>query len=164
MLSDYRRADGKAVNLYVAYYASQRKGESPHSPIVCIPGGGWAITSLQQINYPDRGEIRPLNRVIIEKGRAKELVYYWFDERGRKIANEYWAKLYLLTDAIVKNRTDGALVRLTTQVLPGETEADADQRLQAFMQQAVPTLSNFLPADSAGRDKSVFHEFPSHQS
>ncbi len=164
VLSDYRRADGKAVNLYVAYYASQRKGESPHSPIVCIPGGGWAITSLQQINYPDRGEIRPLNRVIIEKGRAKELVYYWFDERGRKIANEYWAKLYLLTDAIVKNRTDGALVRLTTQVLPGETEADADQRLQAFMQQAVPTLSNFLPADSAGRDKSVFHESPSHQS
>ena len=51
VLSDYSRADGKMVNLYVAYYASQRKGESPHSPIVCIPGGGWAITNLEQMNY-----------------------------------------------------------------------------------------------------------------
>ena len=48
LLSDYSRADGKAVNLYVAYYASQRKGESPHSPIVCIPGGGWTITNIQR--------------------------------------------------------------------------------------------------------------------
>ena len=56
ILSDYSRSDGKMVNLYVAYYASQRKGESPHSPIVCIPGGGWAITDLQQINYVNLGE------------------------------------------------------------------------------------------------------------
>ncbi len=48
LLSDYSRVDGKSVNLYVAYYASQRKGESPHSPIVCIPGGGWTITNIQQ--------------------------------------------------------------------------------------------------------------------
>ena len=87
---------------------------------MCIPGGGWAITSLQQINYTNVGKERPINRVIIQKGEVKELVYYWFDERGRKIANEYWAKFYLLADAIVKNRTDGALVRLTTQVAPAK--------------------------------------------
>ena len=68
ILSDYIGPDGKAVNLYVAYYDSQRKGESPHSPIVCIPGGGWEITKLQQINYADHGQEQPLNRVIIEKG------------------------------------------------------------------------------------------------
>ena len=152
------------VNLYVAYYASQRKGESPHSPIVCIPGGGWAITSLEQINYDNAGEERPLNRVIIQKGEVKELVYYWFDERGRKIANEYWAKFYLLADAIVKNRTDGALVRLTTQVSPGESERDADQRLQAFMQDAVPRLSEFLPSDTSPHVNSVSYRPSGHQS
>ena len=155
ILSDYSRSDGKMVNLYVAYYASQRKGESPHSPIVCIPGGGWAITDLEQMIFVNLGEERPLNRVIIQKGSVKELVYYWFDERGRKIANEFWAKFYLLADAIVKNRTDGALVRLTTQILPGESERDADQRLQTFMQDAVPRLSAFLPSDTASQVKSV---------
>ena len=155
ILSDYGRSDGKIVNLYVAYYASQRKGESPHSPMVCIPGGGWAITALEQINYKNLGDERPLNRVMIQKGSTKQLVYYWFDERGRKIANEFWAKFYLLADAIVKNRTDGALVRLATQVLPGETERDADQRLQTFMQDAVPRLSAFLPSDTAPQVKSV---------
>ena len=155
ILSDYSRSDGKLVNLYVAYYASQRKGVSPHSPMVCIPGGGWAITDLEQMHYVNLGEERPLNRVIIQKGSVKELVYYWFDERGRKIANEFWAKFYLLADAIVKNRTDGALVRLTTQVLPGESEREADQRLQTFMQDAVPRLSAFLPSDTSPQVKSV---------
>ena len=154
ILSDYSRSDGKIVNLYVAYYASQRKGESPHSPIVCIPGGGWAITDLKQIDFVSLGD-KPLNRVIIQKGSVKELVYYWFDERGRKIANEFWAKFYLLTDAIVKNRTDGALVRLTTQVSPSETEHDADQRLQRFMQDALPRLPAFLPSDTTPQVKSV---------
>ena len=164
VLSDYSRSDGKSVNLYVAYYASQRQGESPHSPITCIPGGGWAITKLQTIAYGNSGDQRPLNRVIIEKGAVKELVYYWFDERGRKIANEYWAKFYLLTDAIATNRTDGALVRLTTQVRPDESERDADQRLQEFMQDAEPKLSGFLPDGGASGDKSVSNRSKGRQS
>ena len=75
------------------------------------------------MNYVNLGEERPLNRVIIQKGMVKQLVYYWFDERGRTVANEYWAKFYRLADSIVKNRTDGALMRLTTQIRPDETEA-----------------------------------------
>jgi EpsI family protein len=152
------------VNLYVAYYASQRKGESPHSPLVCIPGGGWAITNLQQINYVNLGEAEPLNRVVIEKGTVKQLVYYWFDERGRKVANEWMAKLYLFADAIVMNRTDGALVRLTTQVLPGESENDADQRLRAFMHDAVPKLSEFLPSETTPQTKSSANRAAGGQS
>jgi exosortase D (VPLPA-CTERM-specific) len=148
ILSDYSQPDGKAVSLYIAYYASQRKGESPHSPIVCIPGSGWTITQLQEISYGKLGEEHPLNRAVIEKGADKQLVYYWFDERGRKIASEWWAKLYLLADAFLKNRTDGALIRLTTRIAPGEDERAAEQRLQLFMKDAVPKLSRFLPADT----------------
>ena len=148
LLSDYSLPDGKPVNLYVAYYASQRKGESPHSPIVCIPGGGWQITLIERKNYQDAGVDFPLNRVVIAKGSSRQLVYYWFDERGRAVADEYLAKWYLLTDAIVKNRTDGALIRLVTEIYPGETDDDADRRLQSFMGAAVANLSGFLPSES----------------
>jgi exosortase D (VPLPA-CTERM-specific) len=148
ILSDYSRANGDAVNLYVAYYASQRSGESPHSPTVCIPGGGWVITKVQEVNYVERGKTQPLNRVVINKGPDRELVYYWFDERGRIITSEYWAKIYLLIDAIEKNRTDGALVRLTTPIKRSESEEDADRRLESFMSSALPRLAAFLPAGS----------------
>jgi exosortase D (VPLPA-CTERM-specific) len=148
VLSDYARSDGRQVNLYVAYYASQRTGSSPHSPSVCIPGNGWQITDLERTGYRnnDSSVSLPLNRVVIARGSEKQLVYYWFEERGMKIANEYLSKAYLLRDAIFKNRTDGALVRLTTPLYPGESESDADKRLQSFTQIVVPNLAGYLPS------------------
>ncbi len=107
ILSDYSKADHKPVNLYIAYYSSQRKGVSPHSPAVCIPGGGWQITKLERTIYDDSRTQFPINRVLIEKGPAKEIVYYWFDERGKKIANEWISKWHLFVDAIFMNWTDG---------------------------------------------------------
>ncbi len=149
MLSDYRRHDGDVVNLYVAYFASQREGASLHSPRNCIPGSGWQIAESRQINYGGGDEGRPLNRVLIKKGAAKQLVYYWFDEQGRNFANEYWARFYRLADFITENRSDAALVRLMTEIKPSESEADADRRLQTFMQVALTPLKVFLPSNSA---------------
>jgi exosortase D (VPLPA-CTERM-specific) len=143
VLSDYSTSDGKVANLYVAYYASQRTGESPHSPLVCIPGGGWSITQLERLNSATN---HPFNRAIIERNGSKQLVYYWYEERGRAIASEYWSKWYLLSDAITKNRSDGALVRLITAISPSELEHDADERLMRFMQDLEPTLSAYLPS------------------
>jgi len=151
VLSDFDRSDGRLVNLYVAYYASQRKGVSSHSPSVCIPGGGWLITRTDRATYDSNGVRAPVNRVIVERNSEKQLVYYWFVERGRQVADEYLAKVYLLADAITMNRTDGALVRLTTPVLPGETEQGADNRLQSFMRDVVPSLITYLPAQATPR-------------
>jgi EpsI family protein len=146
VLSDYSKLDGKVINLYVAYYASQRTGESPHSPLVCIPGGGWSMTRIERL---DSESSHPLNRAIIERNGSKQLVYYWYDERGRSIASEYWSKWYLLSDAITKNRSDGALIRLITAISPGELERDADGRLRAFMQDLLPRLREYLPSEVA---------------
>jgi len=162
ILSNYAKANSKPVNFYVAYYSSQRNGYAPHSPSVCIPGGGWQITDLERINYNGLGSALPLNRAIIERDGIKQIVYYWFDERGRKIANEYWAKWYLLADAITKNRTDGSLIRLTTEVSPGETERDADERLQSFMHDVVPSLGAYLPSEQGSPAKSAL--YPSNSS
>jgi exosortase D (VPLPA-CTERM-specific) len=149
--SNYAQADGRNVNLYIAYYASQRSGLSPHSPSVCIPGNGWQILQLDRTEFVD-GSLRfPVNRAIIANGMNRQIVYYWYDERGMKIANEWLSKLYLLRDAIFKNRTDGALVRVIAPIYPGESEAAADARLHKFVITLIPHLKGFLPSASASR-------------
>lgn len=146
VLADYQNDSGRMVNFYVAYYGSQRKGVSPHSPQVCIPGGGWVISSLSRVPLTlVDGQPMEAVRVVIDKGGQKQLVYYWFEQRGRRIANEYWMKWYLLLDSIVRNRTDGALVRVTTPVGAMETAEAADERVQAFVRLAVPQLGSFVP-------------------
>jgi exosortase D (VPLPA-CTERM-specific) len=166
ILSDYAKPGGRQVNLYVAYYASQRSGLSPHSPSVCIPGNGWQIANLERTNYSnnDASVSLPLNRVVISRGSDKQLVYYWFEERGMKIANEYVSKLYLLRDAMFKNRTDGALVRLTTPVYPGENESDADKRLQEFTQTIVPKLTGYLPSVTPSTIKPAMNSLKDNNS
>ena len=148
LLADYAKSNGLPVNLYVAYYNTQREGVSPHSPSVCIPGNGWRITEFNTIHYHHNGISLPINRAIIMRASQKELVYYWYAERGRSVASEYLSKLLLLKDAILKNRTDGALIRLTTPINAGEAEQGADRRLQAFIDVAVPALAQYLPTKS----------------
>ena len=146
LLADYKQATTGSVNFYVAYYASQRKGVSPHSPQVCMPGGGWVISSLNriEIQVADKKDFY-VNRTVINKDNHRQVVYYWFEQRGRHIANEYYMKWYLLKDAIERNRTDGALVRVTTYLRPTEDESAADQRIQAFLHDSLPLLDGYVP-------------------
>lgn len=140
LLANYANEQNKMVNFYVAYYQSQRKGVSPHSPRVCIPGGGWEINDLQRLQVNGH----PINRVLIKKGNQRQLVYYWFQGHGRIVANEYINKWYLFIDSIIKNRTDGALVRVVTNVAEYEPLAEADARLINFMTSAEPELQNYI--------------------
>lgn len=148
LLADFADDRGNRVNLYIAYYASQRKGESAHSPRTCIPGGGWEIRELaeRQIDAPPSGSgSLQVNRVMIRRGEARQLVYYWFQQRGRIIANEYLVKWYLFWDSLTRRRTDGALVRVTAAVKPGEDEEAVDRLLQAFIGTLRPALDDFVP-------------------
>ncbi len=146
VLADYRDESGQLLNFYVAYYGSQRKGVSPHSPQVCIPGGGWVISGLDRVTFPlVDGSPMEAVRVVIDKGSQKQIVYYWFEQRGRRIANEYFMKWYLLSDSITRNRTDGALVRVTTPVGPLEAPGAADERVRAFIRLAEPLMGTYVP-------------------
>jgi len=160
ILSNYSKAKNELVNFYVAYYASQRKGSSPHSPSVCIPGGGWQITKFERTSYHSKAAkiTLPLNRVVIARDKDRQLVYYWFVQRGRNVANEYWSKWYLFTDSIIKRRTDGALVRLVTPLYPDEPEHKADERLQSFIEELEPRLGAYLPSETAPNAKSLVHQ------
>jgi len=151
LLADYKQPATPPVNFYIAYYESQRKGVSPHSPRVCIPGGGWQINKFQRAEMPlgDNEPVLPVNRLIIENGDDKLLVYYWFHQRGKNIANEYVMKGHLLKDALVMNRTDGALIRVTTPINFSGGIAAAEERLQSFIRTAKPYLPKYIPGAEA---------------
>ncbi len=148
LLADYNGPSGEAANLYIAYYNSQRKGEAVHSPRSCLPGGGWQMRDFDQRVLPNVSiDGRPLriNRTVIEMGNQRQLVYYWFQQRGRVLTNEFAVKWYLFLDALALHRTDGAMVRLITPLPPAGSEADADRRLTELASRIGPDLPRFVP-------------------
>jgi EpsI family protein len=148
VLADYSAIEKVPVNVYVAYYESPKKGRSSHSPRQCIPGGGWEITSFEPLRLdraPGMSAAVEANRVVIQKGGQKQIVYYWFKHRDRWIANEYAVKFFLFWDSLTRHRADGALVRLVSGVHAGETEAVADGRLQTMAGLVTPLLGRYIP-------------------
>ncbi len=149
-IADFKHNDfAKPVNFYIAYYESQRKGASIHSPRTCLPGGGWKMRSLEvtQIEGVQGSDGKPLkvNRSVIQKGEHRTLVYYWFQQRGRVITNEFLAKWFIFWDALTMGRTDGALVRVTASLSEQESIESADTRLKAFLGNYVPMLPEYIP-------------------
>lgn len=140
------RVSGDVVNYYVAYYASQSKGRSIHSPRSCLPGGGWVVTNLSKKVLPigKKGEAE-VARVLIQQGDVKQLIYFWTQQRGRVLNNEFVIKWYLFWDGLTQHRTDGSLVRLTTQIKPTETVEDADQRISRFIELVAPLNLKYIP-------------------
>jgi EpsI family protein len=107
--------------------------------------GGWLITDLSTVDLGNEGAPYPVVRTELELKGSRLLVYYWFKQRHRILANEYVMKWYLLLDSLMLNRTDGALVRVTTSLAPGEPMADADARIRAFVETARPVISQYVP-------------------
>ena len=136
-----------AVGLFMAWYNDQSQG-GVHSPEICLPGAGWEIAWLERTDITDRvGGDMPfnINRAIIQKGETRMMVYYWFEQKDRRIAWDFAAKFWLMVDGIRTGRTDGALVRLTTLIDRGETEADAEARLMDVLLELQEPLPRFIP-------------------
>jgi exosortase D (VPLPA-CTERM-specific) len=134
------------VDLFVAYFRSQRAGDTIHSPQHCLPGSGWTPVENQRITLNMPGHVPfPANRYLIAKGDSRQLVLYWFWAHDRGVASEYWAKFYLVADSIKMNRSDGSLVRITTPMYPGETADAAQQRLLPFVRDILPLLDTYIP-------------------
>jgi EpsI family protein len=135
-----------AVDLFLAYFPSQRTGDTIHSPKHCLPGAGWSPIESGQVplSFPGRASFQA-NRYVIAKGDDRQLVIYWYWAHDRAVASEYWAKFYLVTDSIRLNRSDGSLVRVITPMLPGEGANASQQRLLSFSGNLVPLLDAYIP-------------------
>jgi exosortase D (VPLPA-CTERM-specific) len=138
------------VSLFVAYYDSLGTAAAIHSPRVCLPGSGWEFASFEEKDFGDivKGAGGTYNRVLIQKGEQKILMYYWYQQRERRTANEFSMKYYVLVDNLFKGRKDGALVRLYTPIITNagdDAEAEANSRLRSFAGGLVPKLPNYIP-------------------
>ena len=148
LMSDYARPGDAVINVYMNYYNSQRTGQSVHSPRSCLPGGGWVMTEFGQRDLPGvsvGGVPLRVNRAVIELGHERELVYYWFQQRGRVLTSEFATKWYLMWDGLARHRTDGGLIRLVTPLPPGSDVATADARLIEFARPLAESLPAYVP-------------------
>ncbi len=160
LLRSYEQGETRAFSLYVGYYAHQAQGRTIHSPKNCLPGGGWETVAADRIRLPapKGATTRTVNRVVVASGSHRALVYYWYQGRGRVVANEYLVKWNLLRDAAVLGRTEEALVRIVVP-LPEGTVVDgsggqprslpADRLAQSVVAEIVPKLERLLPSKPA---------------
>jgi EpsI family protein len=138
--------DAPRVELYIAYFPTQRTGQSIHSPQNCLPGAGWTFESSGVTEFSDAtGKTYQVGEYLITNGNSTQEALYWYQMQGRSIAGDYKAKLYTLADSIRYGRTDAALVRIITPVVQGEDRPEAHNRVVSFAQQLTPLLPAYVP-------------------
>ena len=144
---DYAASPTQVANLFVAFFKSQRAGQSPHSPKNCLPGAGWVwtVSDTIPVNVPGRSDAIQINRYIISKGEDRSVVLYWYQSRDRVVASEYRAAAFVAWDALRYNRSDTSLVRVVVPIVQGQQDAATETGVQ-FIQAFYATLRQFFPA------------------
>jgi EpsI family protein len=144
MMTRYYGSSAGGANLFIAYFKTQRQGQSPHSPKNCLPGSGWQPSETGRIDVPVDGGSIHVNQYVVAKGEAQSVVIYWYQSQGRVIADEFAAKFYLVSDSIRHHRSDTALVRVVVPISPGGTQ-NAEKVAMNFVQAFYPTIKSYLP-------------------
>lgn len=144
---NYINDSNDRVNLYVGYYKAVGVSGGYHSPKNCLPGGGWGIDEVKNVVLQAgiNGEKEAIvSQMLIRNGAEYQVVVYWYQNRGRIIASEYWEKIYLVLDAMLMQRRDGTFVRIMAAV-PEKQIAATEAKLKKFAEQAMPLLEDHLP-------------------
>lgn len=136
---------GSTVGLFIGYFPTQRSGQSIHSPQNCLPGAGWNFDSSGTTELHDVSSTDRVGEYLISNGAVRQEVLYWYRSHGNNIANDYVAKFQMLKDSILYGRTDAALIRVITPVVPGESVAAAHDRAVHFTEQLLPLLPAYIP-------------------
>ena len=135
------------AGLFVAYFRTQRTGQSPHSPKNCLPGTGWEREASGLLEVPVQGQTEPIriNLFVVSHADEKSVVLYWYQSPRRVIASEFSAKFWLVMDSIRFHRSDTALVRVTIPVVNNDQDA-ATKTGVSFVRLVFPALKGYLPA------------------
>jgi len=143
---EYVGPDGRSLTLYVAWYGTQTRGSSIHSPKNCLPGAGWEPVRHDRLTTTTVYGRTRINRYVIEHGSGgRALVYYWYQGRGRVAADEYAVKAELLRDAVLRRRTDEGLVRVVFPVSSREDLAEVDALAARTVPEVIDMLADHLP-------------------
>jgi EpsI family protein len=145
VMRDYTDATGRGLSLYIGYWDNQRTGAGIHSPKNCLPGAGWEPVEASFVLIPLPPPYSPItvNRYLIQKDREQRVVLYWYHSQGQAIAGEVPARIAMVKSALVRHRTDGAIVRVMSPVYGSARETS--ERLIAYVQAMYPVLGEYLP-------------------
>jgi EpsI family protein len=135
------------ANLFIAYFKTQRTGQSPHSPKNCLPGAGFEPVEevSGKIDVPVGGGSIHINKFVVANGENESVVLYWYQSQGRVIADEFAAKFYLIADSIRRHRSDTSLVRVVVPEINGLTRDEATRTAIDFAQSTYPIIDTWLP-------------------
>lgn len=146
LFADFRGPGGRRISVYVSYFSSTGRSKGYHSPLNCMPGSGWEIadTGFLTLNPAGDKDEAAVNRLLLQKGSDRQVGLYWYQCRGRILANEYLERIYRVIDSIFRGRTDGAFIRLLASGPEGNVDEDTEM-LKEFAENLVPVLRGYLP-------------------
>ena len=142
LVRNYRKGPDN-LNLFLAFYAQQRAGESMHSPKHCLPGSGWEIWNLDSATVAVEGEQVNINKYSIQNGGTRLLMFYWYQSKDRIVADEYRAKVLLARDTLLTGQTGGSIVRFT---IPDKEWAAREG--EAFARNLIPLVRRCFRGDT----------------
>ncbi len=146
----YRNSKGRMISLYIGYYEAVGVTGAYHSPKNCLPGGGWGIDDISPITLNtgiEGNDTSTISQMMIRNRDQHQIVLYWFQNRGRIIASEYWEKIYLVLDALRIKRRDGTFVRIMSTV-QGDDFTTASNDATEFSEQVMNYLESYLPGSA----------------
>jgi EpsI family protein len=144
VMRNYSQSGGRRANLYIGYYLSQKTGATYHSPLNCLPGSGWTMTQPQTVDISTpKGKNIEANLYVLESDKYKEVLIYWYQGRGRAVADEFQDKMFTIWDSLWLRRSDGAMVRVMTPV--GDNETEAVTAAKDLAARAADDISEFIP-------------------
>ncbi|MGE4441540.1 MAG: exosortase C-terminal domain/associated protein EpsI [Desulfomicrobium sp.] len=139
----YMAEDGTRVDMYLSYFDGGPNSGGIHSPKHCMPGSGWFEMSSERTTMELGGETVKLVRAVYAMGEQRELIYYWFDMRGRTMSDEYSLKLAAIMGSMFHNRRDQSFIRISVQTRNNVEEAQ--KWVENFLRDFYPVIREFLP-------------------
>jgi len=127
--------ENSQMDLFIAFYAQQRGGESMHSPKHCLPGAGWEIWKHDSAVIPLRDKRVQVNKYSIQNSGTRMLMFYWYQSKTRIVASEYLGKVLLAQDTIRSGHTAGSIVRIMLPDTPTANDAGV-----AFAARLIPEV------------------------
>ena len=135
------------IDLYIAYFPTQKTGDTIHSPEQLSPGRRMGADCTEKSSRSPAVTELHSRRISTwwPRRENEQLVLYWYLAHDRVVTSEYWAKYYLVADSIRLNRSDGALIRLTTPMFRGESPDAAQARILGLGSHIIPILNHYIP-------------------
>lgn len=135
--------NGKKVNLYVGIYNSLKKIGASHSPLVCMPGQGWAVKQTGDADFRV-GDNRINTRFIeAELNDERSLIVYWYQAYDQSSSGPFWQKLDALVAKSLHGNEKNAFVRISANIASGSVENEMEL-LRDFLKDFYPEFLGFM--------------------